>query len=481
MDSSPSGYARMDGGGVWGSCLKYFSQEIMPAFPSEEGFVQKDGSPAHVDLVRQNSVRYNTGDLHPGAQGVGAAKGLLYQFRPLGAAGQRTAVLTLVATALGAGVLALPFAFSQVGIVLGLGLLTYAASMGALGLTILMIAGRYTEADSMASLLTTATGSGFVGLAMDACMMVYGTAVILALLIFEGDFVPSYLAAVLGPSAPGRSLCIPGVALIAWPFVLTPRVQFLRYVAAFSPFLILFMATCVSVQAPSAYKEGLAAGRKVNLWPDTTLGSTLKAISIYVFSVMCHVNAIPVAQGLERPTVWRFVKITSQANILCWLLYSVIGIAGYLTFQSIVQGDFLLGYPASNVPILLCRCALSLTVFVGIPMNCAPCTQAIRNILTAILTGCKSQEAEPSDFRHAVVATFVLTTATLGAVFLSDVATVISLLGGSLITLQMFWIPALVYWKVLFPTQPRGFRRIILSLLIVSGLLGFSTLFAGLL
>lgn len=398
-------------------------------------------------------------------------------FKPLQPGSNRSCVLTLAATALGSGVLALPYAFAQVGLLIGILVLTLAACLSCMSLVILMLSARYTEAKSIASLLALASGSSKAGLGMDMMTVSYGIAVLLALLIFEGDFIPAILEA-CGVASPGRTTIILGVAASAWPTVLPSDISALRYIAALAPFAILFVAANIIGQTPYFYSEHSQSDKPVLCILKPT--QMLQAMTIFVFSVMCHANAVPVVQLLERPSVARIVKVATYTNVCCWALYLLIGVGGYMSFTAAVQGDFLTNYPDGSKSILCCRVMMAVVCYVGIPMNSSACVQALKKLLTAAVRQDPEPPVEERPFLFGLLATVVLAVATTLAIHLTDVAKVISVVGGSLTTLQMFWIPAFIYWKLLYPSQPPIFRKCVMIAMVLAGTAGFSSVLATL-
>jgi amino acid permease len=455
-------------GGAPNNPLAKFRQvlahRITPGFEQPTGVLEKETSV----IIRKNSQVFN------GAEAIEASLGArkVGLLRPMQPSSVRACVITLMATALGSGVLTLPYAFSKVGVVLGIVLLTVAAFLGSLSLMILMVSSRYAEAESYSQLLVLATGWKSAGSFLNFVLAVYGTAALLALLIFEGDFLPA-IAASLGYEL-GRTQAILAAAVTVWPLVLPEKVSALRYVAAVSPFAILFVAGNVIVQEPLRAQElekfAAAASRNNSLAASETLTSAvanaMQAATIFAFSVMCHMSAVPVGYMLERPSVARIVKVAWYTNAGCWCLYLLIGVGGYLSFQNMVKGDFLLNYSVDNMPILCCRFMMAIVCWVGIPMNSGPAAQALQKLLTGGMD-------RPA--MHAALASVLLVAATGMAIVLRNVATVISIVGGSLTTLQMFWLPCLIYIRILYPSQPIIFRRIIVALLLVGGVTGFTS------
>jgi hypothetical protein len=254
------------GGNPFAACRKYLAQGIMPDFsPACPELQEQLRKVPNYELFRTNSGLHNGGAGNPANDLLCRQLSFSGLVKPLKPGSERTCVLTLVATSLDSGVLALPYAFSKVGLVLGIAVLSLSACFSCLSLIVLMVASRYTEVTSLASLLALATGKSSAGLLIDGCLMVYGVASILALLIFEGDFIPAILQVISGTHVPGRTACILATALLVWPMVLPSKVSALRYIAAFSPFAILFMAGNVVVQAPVCFEER-SLGSEVVLW-----------------------------------------------------------------------------------------------------------------------------------------------------------------------------------------------------------------------
>lgn len=54
-----------------------------------------------------------------------------------------------------------------------------------------------------------------------------------------------------------------------------------------------------------------------------------EAFSLCVFAFNCHLNVVPIADQLNRPTSDRLRKISARVNIFQWLFYSLIGVTGH--------------------------------------------------------------------------------------------------------------------------------------------------------
>merc|ERR1719265_1263084 len=158
-----------------------------------------------------------------------------------------------MAMALGTGVLALPYAYSISGVVLGTLTLVIAYVGAAISLPIVLMAGRYTNCKTFGELVCLATQRRWTSTALDFAMFVYGSGVLVAGFMFLGDFLLPLLAVFPELQGVTRAHCIIGAALVAWPLSMPSDVAFLRYFSAFSPVAILLVALVTMVQTPTFF------------------------------------------------------------------------------------------------------------------------------------------------------------------------------------------------------------------------------------
>ena len=60
----------------------------------------------------------------------------------------------------------------------------------------------------------------------------------------------------------------------------------------------------------------------------TSISPAFQAFSLCVFAFNCHLNVIPIADSLTRPTIDRVRKLSARVNVFQWLFYSLIGVTG---------------------------------------------------------------------------------------------------------------------------------------------------------
>jgi len=418
-------------------------------------------------LLRETSGKWNSGELPADQPSL-----LVRWLAPLQPGSVRSCSSTLVATSLGTGVLSLPFAFSLCGLVLGALTLTISALVSALSLQILIVSARYTHTASYADLLEKSVQRPAASLVLDLTILLNGIGCVACLLIFEGDFLPAVFAPLVFAPTLTRVSAVVCAAVAVWPLVLPANLAALRYVAVASPVVLLGTIAVVLYEAPGRYDAVIAGGDKVPIW-DFEVIRWLQAVSIMVNAFMSHNNAVPAGNMLERPSILRIVKATVNANAISWTLFMAIGIGGYLSWGAATQGDFLLNYPQDSWAIWSCRVMLAVIVYTVIPLALSPTSRSFGQLLGKACG--KSGPEWPTPTAHAMIATSLLCLCMGIASAVSNVATLMSILGGLFATALMFWFPALIFWHMLYPMQSYVVRAAVLGVLVFFGTCGFAS------
>lgn len=393
---------------------------------------------------------------------------------PLTAGGIRQSVFTLISTAMGGGVLCLPFAMMEAGWLLGCLLLLTSACISFFSMLMLIESANKTRKYSYASLLAHVMGP-WTAPALDLIMIFYGTGALIAYFIFLGDFVPHIVQAAGYPSIE-RRFAIMATLAIAMPLAFPQKLSALKYVSPISTMSLLFTALVVIFRAPQNHDaledKAFDAGHFSS--------QLLRCFTITLFAFVCHLNVVPVAGEMVEPTPLRIEKVASRVSILLFIFYALIGVLGYYSFGSSVSQNFMNNYQPDDKLSSISRLMLTLSLFCCLPINANPTAHAIVHF--ALATELAPQpsanqgplitDIEPLRKVRIGGSAVVLSVAAVVACYVPGAADVVGILGGSLGNLLMMVCPAIIY-KGVFKGQLSTARTIALGMMVCSSILCF--------
>lgn len=255
------------------------------------------------------------------------------------------------------------------------------------------------------------------------------------------------------------------------------------------------MAVVITEKAPDLYRlHHEDKAEAVKLFDMTHF---CEAFSLCVFAFNCHLNVVPVAGRLMRPTKTRIIKISSRVNLLQFCFYTLIGVSGYLSFLSDTPQDIIKGYNANDVMVVGGRVMLSLTMLVAIPLNVNPSVKSAMQLYDYMSGGepiavqspsaspraspQASPESSPTMPRAPAITqegpappsrkaeTFRITLTIMCAIceagvaiVVPGVADVLSLLGATVATAMMLVIPAYCMGVIMPPGWKNTSQRVVL-------------------
>lgn len=420
--------------------------------------------------------------------------------RPLTVGGVRQSIFTLISSALGGGVLCLPYIMLLGGWLVGVLMLAFAAVLAYYSMTILFMCSSKTGIYSYGALLSYATAP-IAGPILDIVIVLYGSGVVIAYYVFLGDFLPS-LAEGLGMTLlTDRSTCLALCCICSIPFALPRKLSALQYISPVSTIALVLTAISALVRLPRMSAQLPIEDASLDI---ALFGlPLLKCFTISLFAFICHMNVVSVAGELHQPTAMRARKIALRSASTQFFFYLIIGISGYISFGQSVKQNFITNYPSDDRLILVCRLLLTLTIFLALPINTNPVANAFVHLLltvglapdhtgpeieTPLVSGADqslsptnaiiSVETEPLKNIRIAVAASVLIQGMLVALYSPGVADVISVLGGSFGTLIMLVCPAIIYCSVFKETLADTNTRIMIGLLIAGSIISVAAVLA---
>ena len=334
------------------------------------------------------------------------------------------AIVGLVATVCGGGVLSLPIAFSKAGIMASTLLMLFAAVITEFSMYILCSCARRTGGRSYGDCMKKAFGP-LAEIGATALLILLLIFVLIAYMVLVKDIATPMVLYVwpdlvtffakLGGLNPETqedivvdvaSRYIPVVILLCVsPLLLKRDLHALRhtcYVGMASALFLLIgvVHRCVEVnmfQEPGLFRE------KVVWWGDTD--GIMFAFPIIVLSFFSIYNVLSVHSSLTNPTRRRVKMVLDGTVCTCFGLFYIIGLAGYLYAYDETSDNILLNFPLSFRLILCGRVGYLFTLCFGLPLITLPCREATLSLpgqLRAWWTSSQVQSESRDDLSNKI-------------------------------------------------------------------------------
>jgi len=336
-----------------------------------------------------------------------------------------------------------------------------------MSLTVLLTCAQRTGAESFPALVAQSTGgsSRLVALAIAT----YGIAAGICCLIFFGDFLEAIVRSPwIDLDISRATITLAMVILVIWPLCLLRSLDSLRLASMLSVVSVCIAAAVVACRAPfyAAASQGASGDQQSPLnWWSSDPSVILQSFSIAIFSFAAHTNAVPVANIVRNAKGCSVWKVSLCSVGIEFFIYSIMGIAGYLSFGAMTEQDFILNYDDDDAALFVVRLMLAVVVCFGVPLNLHPAASSILALLSV-------REGQQSRLARGALVTSIIIVCVFVALCSTGVADVISLIGASFGSLIVLLWPALVYRKVLFHEHPRGLALCVYYSLMSAAALG---------
>ncbi|CAK9025474.1 unnamed protein product [Durusdinium trenchii] len=297
----------------------------------------------------------------------------------------RGSIFTLMSAAIGSGVLLLPYAFSLVGVPVGILTLLFGtyclATSLRLIITISHITGRDSYAKSAIEVLGPVAGRGL------ACLMV-GEALCgqAAFIKFLSDLWPRVLPMAFGRLSKTQMAFV--IIFAAFPAAASKDMSVLRHVTVVSFFSLAFMASLVvssAVHEPNVEEISvITSGTSEKIWyvlPQTW--------SLVLSALYCQHVAIPVYKQMNNFNGRRINKVLLRSCTSLSLLYALVATCGVMAHGAKTPENILLAYPSSHQAAWLAQLLTGCSLLIALPLGVQPARDQLPEVLYSIrsLTG----------------------------------------------------------------------------------------------
>lgn len=394
---------------------------------------------------------------------------------PMSAGSERSGILTMIVSAVGAGILSLPFVFSSCGLLLGFIILCVGGALAALTLELLVACGDHTGILSYSELTQRVFGRRVASL-VEGAMIVYCFGATVGYLIIMGDSAHGVVAVLLDAMgsettsvfASSSFVLVYVSVLVVLPLKCMKSVAHLRYASVLSVSSVFYVTVAIIIRAvifgPPSSGGAQDSTLPMACWECTRLvkfsWKLPQSIAIMFFAFASHINFFPVFGHLHRPTVRRITKVTRRSVMVEICLYAMFSCFAYLSFHDQTHGNILLNYALHDPLFVAGRLAMVVSLAVVCPLILAPAHHDINRLFF--------KGRAFSWVRHLLVSVLLVAAAVILAIFIPEVSAVFSVLGATFAVLFCHVLPILLYVQII-PASicPRRTKTMLLSVLAV--------------
>ncbi|KAJ8674035.1 hypothetical protein QAD02_005297 [Eretmocerus hayati] len=281
-------------------------------------------------------------------------------------------IFLIINATLGAGMLNFPEAFDKSGgvataIIAQLFFLVFITST----MVILANCSDVTSTATMQSTFAGLCGPNslfFCGL----CVAVYSFGCCITFLIVIGDQFDRVFATYYGMeychiwylSRPFIT-CLSTVIFIL-PLSFFKRLDALNYASSIGCITIIYVVWLIIYE--SFDEDHKLPTKPMHIWPDEPT-QVLQIVPIICFAYQSHMTAIPTYACMKNRDVGKFTACAIISMVICFIMYSTVGVFGYATFGiGKVPSDILQGYTDKSTTLTIAIIAIAIKNFTTYPI-----------------------------------------------------------------------------------------------------------------
>mmetsp|Transcript_36915 Transcript_36915/g.60037 ORF Transcript_36915/g.60037 Transcript_36915/m.60037 type:complete len:525 (+) Transcript_36915:1947-3521(+) len=307
-----------------------------------------------------------------------------------GIIGSLVSTYNLTSTILGAGILSIPFAMNECGLAMGLMLMAFTAVSSIMSCNLVLSCYLRTGKGSYGDLAMALFGSKCAAF-VKWVIIVLNVGAASGYILVVKSLLPRSLCQLLGGDDSNAIFCESDedsdtvalvvtaviVFFVVFPLCCLENLSSLRYTSMLAFVFAMFLTTAIVIRSVE-YNHFT----NIKLWPTTPLG-IFKALPVFCFSFVCHLNVLPVYDQLRSRTPTRMRNVFRNAITFALTIYSVSGSFGYLRFKDDVPDNILaFGYFATDdYLIAAARIAEALTCTLALPLIFHPTRVALHSWL----------------------------------------------------------------------------------------------------
>jgi amino acid permease len=335
---------------------------------------------------------------------------------------------------LGSGIVAIPFAFAETGLIPGIVLLLLACAMATLSMRFAVTAAKAqgaSEYDALAEKILGKLGAVLVNVFL--FLNCFGC--LLSCLIIWADSIAPIAFCVCGDTCSQRYIVVAVLAsILVLPFCLLNNFGRLSWISFVKMILVPAMLVLLSVASISIKREHFdILHRGTNILPG--LGIMLNGL----VAGQCTFFAY---KSLDHPSDRLWTACAFLGHFQSMVLVLAFGLLGFFMFGFDLVSNVFKNYDLNDSTVLVAQLLLGLAILLSFPLNFFPTRTSIMN-----LVGIKSE----GRLARVVVSLIIFYSCVAIAIFVDNLSFVLALCGTLTASCLSFLFPCLFYLITVFP------------------------------
>lgn len=282
-----------------------------------------------------------------------------------------SSTVNLIKTIVGAGLLAIPFAYRADGVLLAIFLILTAAFTSAYGMFILAKCSKTLLNPRHSSFFTLCSITyPNLSLLFDLAMFIQCFGVGLSYLILIGDLFPSLFGG-------SRTDWILLSALVIVPLSSLRQLDSLKYTSIIGLIALSYIGALITM----TYLFGDYPAPKVSWVSIIDSHGALTTFSIIIFAFTGSMNLFSIINELKENSMTNIKKIINNSVLVSASCFVLLGLFGYLTFGIDTLGNIMLNYDSNKLSVKVARFNLGLMVILSFPLLFHPCRISTNNMI----------------------------------------------------------------------------------------------------
>ncbi|ODV87609.1 hypothetical protein CANARDRAFT_6132 [[Candida] arabinofermentans NRRL YB-2248] len=182
-----------------------------------------------------------------------------------------------------------------------------------------------------------------------------------------------------------------------------------------------------------------------------------QSISVISFALVCHHNTTFIYDSLRHPTLDRFNKVTHYACVISGAVCGVMAVCGYLTFGSKTKGNILNNFPSDDWVANIARFCFGLNMLTTFPLEIFVVRAVVKDLIVIFKRrqpGNEDYEQDVLTNRQHLITTTVLTVLPMTvALFTCNLGAILELVGATSASLLAYILPPMCLLKVTWSSK----------------------------